>query len=174
MKKKVVLGVALAAILTTGTAFAEGFGIGVHGGFGGIGGGAGLNLAFSGMYLYIDGLSASNNNFAVSGALDFMSLFHDEFVDTLSFYIRLGVGASLWTWSTAHSDGLGVAAGLRLPIGLSWRPIDLLELFVQLVPQVGLRFAGHDANVSNDATGYGGFRIWSNFWGANLGLRIWL
>jgi len=156
MKKKLVLVVALVAALGVGTAFADGFGIGVHGGFGQIGGGAGLNLAFSNVFLYIDAIGLGENSMHVAGALDFMSLLHNEFVPTLSFYIRVGVGAALWGWD----DNLGLAAGVRLPIGLSWRPIDLLEIFLQVVPQVGLQ-------ILPDVD------LWSNFWGGNLGIRLW-
>jgi len=166
MKKKLVIVVALAAVLATGPAFADGFGIGVHGGFGGPGGGGGLNLAFSNLFLYIDAVAASGSSFHVAGAVDFISLLHNEFVDTLSFYIRVGVGAALWGYDHLGDSGLGVAAGVRLPIGLSWMPLDFLELFVQGVPQVGVRIAGREGSDS-------GFGLWSNFWGANLGIRFW-
>jgi len=154
MKKKVVLGVVLAAVLTTGTTFAE-FGIGVQGGGGALGGGGGLNLAFSGVFLYIDGFSAWDGGLHLSGALDFIDLYGTSLVNTLDFYIRFGIGAGLW----GFNDELRLAASARLPIGLSWRPISLLEIFLQLVPEVGARILPP------------AYLFWNV--GANLGLRLW-
>jgi len=155
MKKKVLIALVLASVLATGTAFAE-FGIGVHGGTGGIGGGAGVNLAFSNVFLYIDAIGLGGNHMYVAGAVDFLSLLHNEFIPTLSFYIRVGIGAALW----GFGDDFGLAAGVRLPIGLSWRPIDLLEIFLQAVPQIGLQIM--------PSVG-----LWNNWWGGNLGIRLW-
>jgi len=155
MKRKVVLGIVLASILATGTVFADGFGIGVHGGFGRIGGGGGLNLAFSNVFVYIDAIGAGDGYMHVAGAVDFMSLLHNEFVNTLSFYVRVGIGASLW----GFGDDLGLAAGVRAPIGLSWRPIDLLEIFLQGVPQIGAQI------MPSIGLNWG--------IGGNLGIRLW-
>jgi len=157
MKKKLVVAIALAAVLTTGTAFAE-FGIGVHGGWGmgGVGGGGGLNLAFSNVFVYIDALSGGDYGMHVAGAVDFLSLLNSEIVNTLSWYIRVGIGASFW----GFDDAFGCAVSVRLPIGLSWRPIPLLELFLQAVPQIGLQVAPS-------------IDLWGSFFGGNLGLRLW-
>ena len=154
--KKMLMVLVLVAILTTGTVFADSFGIGVHTGVGGVGGGGGVNLAFSDLYIYIDALGIGNS-MHIAGAVDFMSLFGAGLAPTLDFYIRFGIGASLW----GLNDTLGLAASARLPIGLSWRPISLLEIFFQIVPQIGLQ-------VLPDI----GFA--SNFWGGNLGIRLWL
>jgi hypothetical protein len=156
MKKKFALGIALAAMLATGTAFAGDFGIGVHGGFGFANGG-GLNLAFSNVFVYIDALSISSNSMSLGGAVDFVSFVDKEIADTLSWYIRMGVGAGLWGWD----DEFAFAAGVRLPIGLSWRPVNMLELFIQAVPQVGLQVVPK-------------FGLWNNFFGGNIGIRLWL
>jgi len=154
--KKLLLVLVIFAVITTGTAFAE-FGIGVHGGYGGLGGGGGLNLAFSKVFIYIDAFGLGNNHMSLSGAVDFISFIDDPIVDTLNWYIRLGIGAGLW----GFDDKLSLAAAVRLPIGLSWKPIPLLEIFLQVNPQIGMRILP-DLN------------LWGNFWGGNLGLRLWL
>ena len=154
--KKLLLVLVLIAIITTGTAFASSFAIGVHGGFGGIGGGAGVNFVVSNLFFYVDALGFGENHMVVSGACDFVHLLNNEFVKTLSFYIRVGVGASFW----GSGDNLGLAASVRLPIGLSWRPISLIEVFLQVVPQLGLRVLPDVA-------------LWGNYWGGNIGIRLW-
>jgi len=153
--KKFLVVLALVAIIGTGTAFAD-FGIGVHGGYGGIGGGGGLNLAFDNIYIYVDALGLGSNNMYISGAFDFMQFFGGDIGSGLSWYLRLGVPVALW----GFNDTLGLAAGIRLPIGLSWKPIPLIEIFLQAVPQIGLQIMPS-------------IGLWSNFWGGNLGIRFW-
>ncbi|MCL2192346.1 MAG: hypothetical protein FWB78_02980 [Treponema sp.] len=175
MKKKVMIGVALAAVLATGTAFAD-FGIGVYGGFGHVGGGgAGLTLAFSDIYVYIDFASglAGWNRFHMSGAVDFITFLDAEIIPTLSWYIRLGIGAALWgydRWDASElrtRSGIGTAAGVRVPIGVSWMALDWIEVFGQAIPQVGVRISGYDGRSH-------GVGLWHNFFGANIGVRFWL
>jgi hypothetical protein len=160
--KKLLFVLVLVAVLATGTVFADEFGIGVHGGHGGVGAGGGLNLAISGLYIYIDALGLNDNSMHLSGAVDFLFLFDMNLVSTLDFYIRAGIGAGIW----GFDDSLGLAAAARLPIGLSWKPIPLLEIFFQAVPQIGLRLMGSDRGGS-------GLGLSSNFFGGNLGIRIW-
>ena len=155
--KKLLFVFALVAILATGTVFAGDFGIGVHGGYGGVGSSGGLNLGVAGLFIYIDALGLGANHMVVSGAVDFISLFGATLVPTLDFYIRAGVGVALW----GRNDALGFAAAARLPIGLSWKPIPLLEIFLQVVPQIGFQVLPE-------------VDLWGNFWGGNLGIRIWL
>lgn len=158
MKKKLVIVVALATVLSTGTVFAGNFGIGVHTGGGLVGAGGGLNLGFGdAVFVYVDALGLGGDAMYVSGAVDFVSLFRAELLPTLGFYIRAGVGLSLW----GFDDDLGLAAAARLPIGLSWRPISLLEVFLQIVPQIGVQILP-------------GVDVFGNFFGGNLGLRLWL
>jgi len=166
--KKLILSIALIAILATGTVFASpnGFSIGVHGGTGGVGSGGGLNLTLPGVpvFWYFDAAGLGDNTMYISGAGDFLFLFDTEFVPTLSFYIRGGIGAAFWSFSHEVLDNyVGLAASFRLPIGLSWRPIELLEIFLQAVPQIGLQILPID-----------NIRLWGNYWGGNLGIRLWL
>jgi len=178
MRKKLVVAVALAAFLATGTAFAD-FGIGVYGGFGLVGGGgAGLTLAFSDIYVYIDFASGASgwNRFHLSGAVDFITFLDAEIIPTLNWYIRLGIGAALWGYDRRYLDsgayrtrsGIGTAAGVRVPIGVSWMALDWIEVFGQAIPQVGMRFSGYEGGSRS------GVGLWHNFFGANLGVRFWL
>jgi hypothetical protein len=56
-------------------------------------------------------------------------------------------------------DDVSVAVGARLPIGLSWHPIDLIEVYIQAVPSIGLSIVpiGFDWGI-----------------GGSLGIRFWL
>ena len=74
----------------------------------------------------------------------------------LSWYGRLGIAAGFW----GFNDEFGLAAAVRAPIGLSWKPIPLIEIFLQAVPQIGLTIMPE-------------IGLWGNFWGGNLGLRFW-
>ena len=161
--KKILFVFVLVAIIATGTAFAGNFSIGVHGGYGGIGGGGGVNFVLPGVpvYFYVDALGAGDHGMHISGAGDFLDLF--GLGKTLQFYIRFGLGVGLW----GFDDAFGCAVAARLPIGLAWKPIPLIEIFLQAIPQVGLRIAGSDSGGS-------GFGLSSNFWGGNLGIRLWL
>ena len=157
--KKLVLVLALVAFLGAGTAFAD-FGIGVHvggaGGLGDLGYGGGLNLAFSNIYIYID-TAFRGSSLGVSGAVDFVSFLNIDIVDTLSFYLRLGIPVSIW----GFGSDFGLAAGVRVPVGLSWKPTEMIEVFFQLIPQVGIRILPS-------------VNIWDDIFGSNLGIRFWL
>jgi len=152
--KKLLCVAVLVAVIGAGTAFAQ-FGIGVHGGGGTLGGGGGINLAFSDIYIYVDALGAWDGGMHVSGAVDFLSLYKTNLASNFDFYVRVGVGAGLW----GFNDTFGLAAAARVPVGVSWKPIPLIELFLQAVPQIGLKILP-----SIDL-----------FWGVggNLGVRFW-
>jgi len=153
--KKLAIVIALVAILATGTAFAD-FGIGVHGGGGLGGGGAGLNLAFSPIYIYVDAFGLGSNSMSIFGAVDFWQFLGGNIVGDLSWYWRLGIPVGLW----GFGDKLGLAVGIRAPIGLSWKPIPLIELFIHLSPQIGLQIMPE-------------IDLWSNFFGGTGGIRFW-
>jgi len=157
-----VIVITLAVILATGAAFADhpgGFGIGVQfggsGGWGGHwGGGGALTLKFPGIPVFwaVD--------FAIGPSYMWMNLAGDyylidnQLVKTLHWYLGVGgyVGFSL-------NNQLGLDAGARLPVGLSWQPLDLLEIYLQIVPSLGLGIL--------PVLGLGGG------WGGNLGIRLW-
>jgi len=157
--KRLFLVFVLIAFVAVGTAFAD-FGIGVHGGGGMSGGGGGVNFAFTNVFIYIDYMSGGYT-FGFSGAVDFIQFVNAPIIPNLNWYIRLGIGAAFWDiyrWNA--SNDFGLAASVRAPIGLSWKPIPLLEVFVQVYPQIGLQILP-------------GFNLWSSFFGGNLGVRLW-
>jgi len=163
--KKIIFAIIL-TVLISGAVFADypgGFGIGVQGGYGGIGGAGGVTFKIPSIpvFFVIDFFDITTTSFGLSGAGDYY-LFHNEIVNPLDWYFGIGVGVSFWN----SSNSAGLAAAIRAPLGLSWQPINFLELYLQAVPQVGLRFFGNDGNNS-------GFGLWSNFWCGNLGIRFW-
>ena len=162
--KKIVVFVVLAAILATGTVFAdhpEGWGVGVVGGGGwdGVGGGgnAALSLKVPGIPVFWSielGFPADGINLGVAG--DFY-LIDDNLIDSLlGWYFGIGafVGFGLY-------EGGYFNVGARLPVGLSLQfPVSslTLEFFLSFVPRLGFE--------SDDSPLY--FRI-----GGEAGLRVW-
>ena len=154
--KKLALVLVLVSIIGAGTAFAQ-FGIGVHGGYGGLGGGAGVNIAFSNIFIYVDAIGIGGNSMNLSGAVDFIQFLGGNIGSGLSWYWRIGIAAGIW----GFDDTLGFAVAARAPIGLSWKPIPLIEIFLQAQPQIGLQILPD-------------IDLWANFWGGNVGIRFWL
>ena len=155
--KKLVIAIVLAAILATGTVFADhpgGFGIGLQGGYGGgVGGGLTLKLPSMPIFWLVDiwswdsglGLQVAGDSYFIDANL----------LPTLHWYFGWGLYAGL-----GLGNPLGLWAGARLPIGLSLQPIPLLEIYLQFVPSIGLAIL---PNIG----------LHNNFWGANLGIRLW-
>jgi len=171
--KKLFLILVLGTILIAGTAFAEypgGLGIGVQGGGGGgwEGGGFGvyrgaaLSLKIPGVDIFwaID-LEASNNWFHLGVSGD-KYLMHSALVPSigLDWYLGLGVGVGVATWTGGGNSDLGLSVVGRLPLGLSWQPIDLLEIYLQIVPSLGVQ-------ISPD------FYFPAGGWPINIGIRLW-
>jgi len=163
--KKIFFVLILAAIIATGTAFADhpsGFGIGLQGGYngswlGGLGGGGGaltLKLPSLPIFWTVD--------FALYGSYSWLWLAGDYYlIDQklvpsigLNWYFGLGGYVNL-----GLGDPFGLGVGVRAPIGLSWQPIRLLEIYLQAVPSIGLGIL--------PGVGLGGG------WGGNLGIRLW-
>jgi hypothetical protein len=142
--KKFIIVIALAAILATGTAFAtpDGFGIGVIGGggygWGGFGGafGATLSLYIPGVPVYW-GVSFSGGwGFGIGLSADFWHIIDNKPLVPdigLSWFIRGGAYGKFFS-----SFWWGLEFGVRVPIGLSWKPTDLIELFFDIVPSIGI------------------------------------
>ncbi|GHU09018.1 hypothetical protein FACS1894151_05980 [Spirochaetia bacterium] len=156
--KKIVAVCVIGLALCVSGAFAQhsnGFGIGVQGGYSsGIGGGLTLHIPSIPIFWTID---VNSSWLGVAG--DYY-LFDSSLVKEVGLGWYLGVGGfvDLGFWDRDH---VLIAAGARLPIGLSWQPIKLLEIYLQVVPSLGLQ-------ISPDV------RFWNDWWGANLGLRFWL
>jgi hypothetical protein len=161
-----------------------GLGIGLQGGFGIGGGGAALSLKLPSLPIYwtarlsFGGTSAEYSTsyfgFGVSGDYYFMD---QPLVPDLGLGWYLGGGAFVGYYGASYHAGSGqsgwsyalLQVGGELPVGLSWMiPIPVkLELYFQLVPNLGIQFAVGDSEHYDD-----GF-IWFDING-NIGIRYWL
>jgi len=165
--KRLILVLVLFAIIAASSVFADhpnGFGIGIQGGTsgeweggGGFHNGAALSLKLPSIpvfwavrldiwedYFY---LRVSGDKYLIDS-----TLVKDI---GLNWYLGLGLGVGL-----GIGDPLGLGVSARLPVGLSWQPIPLLEVFLQLVPNLGV------AILPDFHFPYGG-------WGGDLGIRLW-
>ena len=182
--KKLIVVLALATILATGTAFADhpdGWGIGLITGF--HGGWVGETAA--GVPI---GLSLKIPNIPVFWGLSFG--FGSEFFDTrimgdyyifdsplgedLNLHWFLGVGGffDIFRFSRSYFflgkySYTSVAFGARLPVGLSWQPKNFLELFLGITPGLGINIRGSGRVEKSGAT----FAV---FWPIELGVRLWI
>ena len=164
--KKLLLVLVLFAVITAGTAFADypdGLGIGVvYGGAGYWNGGffgypaLSLKLPNADIFWAIRlGIGHEHFDLTISGDKYFI---HNPLVSEIGLHWYIGLGLGL---GVHLSDPIGLGVTGRLPIGLSWQPIPLLEVFLQLIPTLGLQL------LPNFHFPYGG-------WGGDIGLRLWL
>jgi len=181
--KKVILILVLAAIITTGTAFADhpsGTGIGIIGFYPG---GGGLSLKFSSIPIYWAvsagfGGSDSSSYFSLNLTGD-SYIIDSELAAPVHWFLGIGGYFSFYNWSGKISDvsygWTDLAFGGRLPIGISIQPIPLLEIFLDVAPCVGLGIYGKQEYKINDKTEVaddGGMRLhWG--WPIELGIRFW-
>ena len=159
--KKSLLVLVLAAIITTGVAFADhpgGFGIGVQGGYGGLGPGGALTLKFAHMPIFWAINFGIGPHFSMLEVAGDYYIIDDKLAPEIGLHWYLGIGAYVGIGLGANDFNLW--GGVRVPIGLSWQPIPLLELYLQVVPGIGLSILP-------------GIGLWPNFWGGNLGIRLW-
>jgi len=164
--KKLLFVFVFALIIATGAAFADhpgGYGIGVQGGFsgswlgGGIGGGA-FSLKVPSVPVFWAVRLDFNSNYFGFGLSGDYYLIDAKLVPEIDLHWYLGVGGSL---GFGFGNLLSLGVGARLPIGLSWQPIPLLEIFLQVVPSLGVSV------LPEFFFPYGG-------WGGDIGVRIWL
>ncbi|MCL2602073.1 MAG: DUF3996 domain-containing protein [Treponema sp.] len=89
---------------------------------------------------------------------------HDYLVQEagLSWFLGVGGYAGFWRSSNGFSSNL-LDFGVRLPIGLSWMPVNFFEVFIDVAPSVGFYFWSGDRSTS----GLGGG------WQGDLGIRFW-
>ena len=162
MKKSIVTGI-LFLVLAGGAVYADhpaGLGIGVQGGVSGAAGGGDfggdltLKLPLLPLFWTI-GAEIHSGYTGITVAGDYY-LLDMSIMPMLGWYIGVGAGAHLGLGGTTH---LAVAG--RLPIGISFQPVGLVEIYLQLVPQIGLA-------VLPDID------LWDRFWGGNVGIRLWL
>jgi hypothetical protein len=163
--KKIFLVFVLVAVMAV-AAFADhpsGLGIGVQGGGGSYWGGAGSFHPSAALSLKIPSvpifwaarLDITDGYFGLGVSGDYY-LIDSQLIPTLHWY--LGVGGSLGL--SFGNDWMGLGAAVRLPIGLSWQPVRPLEIFLQVVPSLGVDIIP-------------GFHFPSGGWGGDIGIRIW-
>jgi hypothetical protein len=170
MKKKLLLALVLASILTAGTAFASP----VHPGGLGIGalwGGSFDNGIISNAALSLK-LPVSpifwGVRFGLGGDNFWMGLQGDSYLigtpltKSLSWF--LGVGAYVNAW---FGDVAGIGFGLRVPFGLTWQPVRFFEAFMNIAPQLG-------AYVQTGGNNGGFFFPRGGFFSYEVGLRLWI
>jgi hypothetical protein len=164
--KKLAVVFILAAVLATGTLFADhpkGWGVGVQGGFnsdwgGGFIGGAAVSLKVPSLPIYWAArLDITENYFGLGVSGDYYFI-DSILVPSIKLHWYLGGGVGLGISFGEKSMGLGIAA--RLPIGLSWQPFPFLEVFLQAVPSLGVSI------LPEFHFPYGGF-------GGDIGIRVW-
>ena len=164
--KKAVLCLALFAILAAGTVFADhpgGWGVGIQGGYngywsGGYFGSGALSLKIPKLPIFwAIRLDIEEGYFGLGVSGDYY-LIDSKLVPAIGLNWYLGLGGGLGLSFGNNWLGFGVAA--RLPIGLSWQPIPLLEIFLQAVPSLGVSI------LPEFHFPYGG-------WGGDLGIRLW-
>ncbi|AEF80196.1 hypothetical protein [Leadbettera azotonutricia] len=85
----------------------------------------------------------------------------------LGWYLGLGgyVNVNIWDLPADYS-WTSIGLGARLPIGLSWQPLDFLEVFLDFGPSLGLAFGLGDAYDDHIHFPDGG-------WAGDFGIRFW-
>ena len=167
--KKLTIVIALVAILGVGTAFADnrpsGFGIGVVSGGSSAWGGTvsfdtslGLALAAADTYWGIR-VGGFGGTLFVGVTGDFLTFMSGSFGGgPFGFYIDGGLFGNVWL-----GNNIALGGGARLPIGLSFNFNDFIDIWLAVVPAVGV----HVTTGGGDALRLGGG------WGPELGLRVW-
>jgi hypothetical protein len=91
----------------------------------------------------------------------------------------LGAGGYVY-WYHSGSEVYGVTAsanifdaGARVPVGLSIRPLDFLEVFIDVGLNIGLQFSSSSVEVGGKKTSDTDFDIGGG-WIGELGVRFWL
>jgi len=163
--KKTVLVLILLAVISAG-AFADhpgGFGIGVVGGYSGAWG-AGKGYSHYGLSLKVPSIPIywAVNMHITDDVFSFgltgdKYILDNKLVPDINLNWFIGVGG--WGGITISKE-LALSIGLRVPIGLSWQPLPLLEIFLDIAPSLGLAINPLDFPAGG--------------WPIELGLRFWL
>jgi len=175
--KKVVLVLVLFAILATGTVFAEHpsdqWGVGAQFGSGGnwdrnkygtdLQNGAALSLKIPKVPVFWAARFESYWSSTFMGISGDYYILDKTIVKDVNFgwYLGVGGGFNLLVSGSGAKLGDWFWAGVRVPVGLSIRPIDLLEIYLQAVPNIGFAKTPDEFEAP-----YGG-------WGVDLGIRFW-
>ena len=168
--KKIVFVLLFGVILTAGV-FAspvhpDGLGIGVlWGGTTGTGGGFNNNVALSLKVPAVPvfwGISfgglGGNSGFSIGVKGDYY-LLGSELIPTLGWFLGVGAYVNMWFGNNA-----AIGFGGRIPIGLTWQPISIFELFGNLVGTLGTGIY---------TAGGGGIMGFRGGIGGEIGIRLW-
>jgi hypothetical protein len=162
MKKTLVTAILFLG-LACGFVYADhpsGLGIGIQGGVSGAAGGGDfggdLTLKLPTIpFFWTIGAVIHSGYTGITVAGDYY-LLDNNIIPMFGWYVGVGAGAHI-----GLGGSLSIAAAGRLPIGLSFQPAPLLEIYLQFVPQIGLAILPE-------------FDLWDRFWGGNIGVRLWL
>ncbi|MDR0551834.1 MAG: DUF3996 domain-containing protein [Spirochaetaceae bacterium] len=178
--KKLVLGVALAVMLATGTVFADhpgGWGIGVEwrGNLysNNLRGGA-VSLKIPGIPVFWGiNLGFGKNYFGIGVTGDFYVL--DKTISgPFGFYVGIGGYFDFYSWKWSGNKDYSytvLGIGARVPIGLSIQPISWFEVFIDIAPSLGL---GIDFEGKKDGVVYHKGNVGFGFGlPLEIGLRFW-
>ena len=166
MKKKLLLVCVVGLLAANVFADHPGgkLGVGIFGGGGsgsaaGGSGNVGLSLKFSGIPIFWGFTGNFGKNVTALSVTGDFYLIDDDLVKDGSFNLDwfLGIGGFGHFYFT--NDTVNAAVGARLHIGLSWHVSNVFELFADVVPGLGISFAGD-------------LLYWT--WGGEFGLRVWL
>jgi hypothetical protein len=109
----------------------------------------GINLRINKEYF---GLGVSGDYYLVDKAL----------VPDINLGWFLGVGGYVNTafYDNSNADRLWLDVGGRVPIGLSWQPAKFLEVFITVIPDIGLGIVPELGNLDWNINGEIGVRLW--------------
>lgn len=183
MKKKLVVAVALAAVLATvpvtqtfadSPVHPDGLGIGVLWGmgWGGSGYGGASNIALSlklptmPVFWGIN-LGVGNHWFSIGVQGDVYFMGGYLVGDMLGWFLGFGLYGNFGTSTGSGTDVAIIGFGARLPIGLTFQLANFFEIFLNMAPTLGLGVwtAGPNSGLEFPHGGIFNFEI---------GLRIWL
>ncbi|HCC36847.1 MAG TPA: hypothetical protein DEQ14_04125 [Treponema sp.] len=180
--KKIVMIVVLAVILATGTAFADhpsGWGVGVVGqyGIGWGGGGAGLSLKIPSVPVFWALNVGFTSDWFSAGLTGDYYMIDSPLVSDINLHWFFGLGGFFDFYNHTVSylnkehSYTSFSLGARVPVGLSWQPIDLLELFIDAAPSLGVGIRT-ESKVDDHVLQEGGAGF---VWGIpiEIGLRLW-
>jgi hypothetical protein len=186
MKKYLILCV-LAIILATGAVFADhpgGMGIGVVGSYGwGSDMGAALSVKFPSVPVFwavtADFGSTSDQSHINIGVIGDYYLIDMLLIKEIGLHWFLGLGgwaqlnSHTWKYLGREYNSTGFAFGARLPIGLSWQPVPLFELFLDVAPRLGVAFSPEVKSDSGYVLKESGAEFPVYGYPLELGIRIW-
>ena len=171
--KKLIFVVIIGLLVGT-AAFADhpdGLGIGVVGGGGWSNNGygsAGLSLKvggipiFWGIYFpfmssYVTSVGISGDYYVFDNNLVAQDMTNED--GTYKFKLDWYLGLGGYVTSFFYPSGAAFDVGVRVPVGLSWHIIKQLELFLGIVPGLGI-YVGNSAWFHFAGTGEIGLRLW--------------